>query len=1084
MSNTFDYIVVGAGSAGSVIAARLATARRRTLLLEGGEDTREGQGVLDSFNKFTWETGSIAYYFAGWSGYPIDLKTYTTHSAINHLEHRSNIRQGPDSLYSTTVGFRKEDDVEPPNGSGFNSFHANNIVFPRYYHYPRAAGAGGSAQHHAMVHGRGSSAVYDRIASIVGDQSWSGANIDRIWKKIENYSYNPNADASYHSKTGWLAVKRVTPEGELSNAMRKACFNVGIPETLDFNDPHGVSGFGPAETQIDVVTEDKDKVNERTNSFKALVEPILDSNDRFLTVKFNSLVSRVLFDVSGSVINTKGVEVINKPGVYKNYYGANTLYKMDGGFATPYNGGYEVEHADIKGIEGNINNYTRYYCNKEVIICGGFIQSPQILMLSGVGNQADLSAVGIQTIKNLPGVGYYMQDHNEQFQNYRINPKKYIPRWLAAFLLRATGLENWNHNAVDASTVHIPYYLGFGSEAGPFLGRTLNYNINHLTFEQKKAVKAHYMKFINQTNDIEWVTDKNPWNDNGIPHMIDWHSGWVDLSGNATYEDIADKPYPGMYGGKYDIQDPNLHIHHVMVGSSDFDSVSFNNAFNSNNVLDMIYENVKFYRTTADGSGILLNTVELRNRDSSDNPVKPNRYTELIPTSLWTDPDNKDKYFLNQPSYAKFNGFIPNASDPALWDASYVDFSSNVGPKFVDKPDYNLDYFQFMDAVLFDRFDASYSRWEFGSKEVRFFEAVSIDSTGLPKSPMCSFLNENLRSQNLAWIDPSGRPYMNNVKENTGRVKLRSNNPSEPPIMDMRLWKNDEAHLRMAKGTTLIRNIMNQKIMKQFARVKSVPTDILGNFVEFWIDTPMTQYGPNPADIGKMLSRAGRPLSKDTSGNWVDADGVMYYELIKTFYNAGGNPEPYYKVVKPNFIKLNVYNTPDASDNYNTVTHANMDIINQYGEFVLLNGSVPTVTDVSNAQLNPAVGIITSRILFSTISEADTWEWEISPGRAYFHKDASGNWNNQLTNEYAMLYLRKFTSYGHHGSGTCSMGPNPYLDNEADWVVDSKLKVRGINGLRVADTSIYPWPELHGYNTTTAAYVVGEIASEFILRGV
>ncbi len=1082
MSNTYEYIVVGAGAAGSVVASRLALGRRTVLLVEGGEDTREGQGVLDSYNKYVWETGLINFWFSGWAGYISDLKTGNTHIAINHLEHRSNIRQGPDSLYSTTTGFRKQDDIEPPKDSTFDSFTQNNIVFPRYYHYPRAAGAGGSAQHHAMVHGRGSSKIYDRIAHIVSDQSWSGANIDRIWKKIENYSYNPNANAPYHSKTGWLAVKRVTPEGVLTTSLRRACMNVGIPETHDFNDPEGVSGFGPAEAQIDCVTSDVNKLNERTNSFKALVEPILDKNDRYLTVKFNSHVTRVLFDVSGSTITTKGVEVIEKPGAYKPYYGANNLYQMDSGFATPYNGGVEVDKVDIKSAQENIVNYKRYYCTKEVILSGGFIQTPQILQLSGVGNQTDLSAVGISCIKNLPGVGYYMQDHNEQFINYRVDPKKFIPRWLAAYCLRATGLEDWDENAEDASGVTLAHWVGLGGA----LGRIANYNINHLTFEQKKALKAHYMKFINQTNDIEWVKNKSPYTDNAIPHMIDWHSNWVDLSGNATYKDIADKPYPGMFEGKYDIQDPNLHIHVVGGGSIDFDATTFTNPYLSYQLVDFLNKNVKFFKTTGDNSGNLVSTIELRNRDSSSNPVKPNRYMELIPTTIFPNPDHKEKYFSNVASHAKFNGATTNGSSTTIRDVS----GGDCGPKFIGKPDYGLDYFQFLDVVLFDNFDASYARWELTSKEFHFFDIVSIESNGLPKCSFVSYLNENLRSQNLDWIDPSGRPYMNNVKENTGRVKLRSNNPSDAPIMDMRLWMNDEAHLRMTKGTTLVRNLMNQRIMRQFAKVKSVPTDILGNFVEFWFDVPMTMSGPNPADIGKMFSRAGRPLTKDASGNWRDADNVMYYELIHVFYNAGGNPEPYYKVVKPNFIKLNIYNERDASDNITDVpTYANMDIINQYGEFVLLNNlgngtkSVPSVSDVQNATLNPAIGIVTSRILFSNVTEADTWEWELTPGRAYFHKDASGNWNNELSNQYGMKYLKKFTSYGHHGSGTCPMGPNPYLDNEADWGVDSKLKVRGINGLRVADTSIYPWPELHGYNTSTAAYVVGEMASEFILKG-
>jgi choline dehydrogenase len=73
-------------------------------------------------------------------------------------------------------------------------------------------------------------------------------------------------------------------------------------------------------------------------------------------------------------------------------------------------------------------------------------------------------------------------------------------------------------------------------------------------------------------------------------------------------------------------------------------------------------------------------------------------------------------------------------------------------------------------------------------------------------------------------------------------------------------------------------------------------------------------------------------------------------------------------------------------------------------------------------------------------------------------------------------YVKRWFSYGHHISGGCQMGKqtNPMA------VLDTHLRVRGTSGLRVVDTSVYPPPFLHGFNTSRAGYVVGEAAGELI----
>ena len=84
----------------------------------------------------------------------------------------------------------------------------------------------------------------------------------------------------------------------------------------------------------------------------------------------------------------------------------------------------------------------------------------------------------------------------------------------------------------------------------------------------------------------------------------------------------------------------------------------------------------------------------------------------------------------------------------------------------------------------------------------------------------------------------------------------------------------------------------------------------------------------------------------------------------------------------------------------------------------------------------------------------------------------------QTVEEDIKKVIKNWSAFGHHVSGTCQMGRN----NDHNAVVDSKLRVRGVKNLRVADTSVYRAPNLHAFNTSRAAYLMGEVVADRIIN--
>ena len=303
MKESFDYVIVGGGSAGCALANRLsADPNNSVLVLEAGRPDYW-------FDVFIHMPAALMF--------PIGSKFY-------------------DWMYSSQP--------EP---------HMNN----RRVTHGRGKILGGSSSINGMIFQRGNPLDFERWGADAGMSSWDYAHCLPYFKRMENCLAADTTD-QFRGKDGPLRLERGQVKNPLFGAFFSAVKQAGHPITQDVNG-YQQEGFAAFDRNV--------KRGRRFSAARAYLHPV--KRRRNLTVQCRALATKLI---------TEGKTVVGVE--YSLPFGRNKSVRA-----------------------------------KEVILCGGAFNSPQLLQVSGIGNETDLRAVGITPVHHLPGVGENLQDHLEVY---------------------------------------------------------------------------------------------------------------------------------------------------------------------------------------------------------------------------------------------------------------------------------------------------------------------------------------------------------------------------------------------------------------------------------------------------------------------------------------------------------------------------------------------------------------------------------------------------------------------------------------------------------------------------------------------
>jgi len=366
----WDYVIVGSGAGGGTLAARLVERGKSVFLLEAGSDPAATEAArlpddyeVPGFHTFACENAAMSWNFR-----------------VRHYADAA--RQASDWKFDANAG---------------------GVL------YPRAATLGGCTAHNAMIFMLPHESDWDTIARDTGDRSWTAARMHRYARRVESCHYRKvwralhtlGIDPTGHGWNGWLSTERAIPAEALDDpdlvavvlgtalgvARGRHRFLGRLRFMRTLGDPN-VRRWGRKSFEGLCYTPLSSSRGQRTGTRERLQQVQAMHRGR-LHIEYDALATRVLFDAG---LAARGVE----------YFKGARLY---------------AAHAAPSGAPGERR---AVHARGEVILCGGAFNTPQLLLLSGIGPAEEVERHGIKLNLRLDGVGRNLQDRYEVAVTHRM----------------------------------------------------------------------------------------------------------------------------------------------------------------------------------------------------------------------------------------------------------------------------------------------------------------------------------------------------------------------------------------------------------------------------------------------------------------------------------------------------------------------------------------------------------------------------------------------------------------------------------------------------------------------------------------
>src|SRR5215469_687399 len=376
-----EYIVVGSGAGGGTVAAGLAEAGHSVILIEAGGDPRNltGGDPVSHENRL-----------------PVDYDVPCFHAFASENEAMR---------WDFFVRHYKKDAqqrLDPNYRETYNSKRVDGVL------YPRAGTLGGCTAHNAMIFVYPHDEDWNAIADLTGDETWRADHMRRYFEQLESCHHRElekvaaaaGFNPSRHGFHGWLSTEKALPMVSLRNrtlieflveSAATAAEEIGdLPDRvrwalegmLDPNDWRTVRSNAFGIRYLPLTTRNHARNGSR--------ERVLDIAEKYpLRIELNALATRVLFEGGRAA----GVEFVRGERLYRAHANPNE----------------------------EVGETRTLYASREVILAGGAFNTPQLLMLSGIGPREELERHGIPVLVDLQGVGRNLQDRYEISVVHRMN---------------------------------------------------------------------------------------------------------------------------------------------------------------------------------------------------------------------------------------------------------------------------------------------------------------------------------------------------------------------------------------------------------------------------------------------------------------------------------------------------------------------------------------------------------------------------------------------------------------------------------------------------------------------------------------